>query len=235
MTESTSALPAAGPDRPDPPDRPDRPSRCSNCDARLPETPVSLCPYCAMPILGGVTGSGDGSSPNAERIERIPQHPDYPAALARTPPAGPDHERGSRWVFRGRGALVIAALLAGVFALGGARGVHPALVAAATLAVMGLVLVGRGVALRRRAWAKPLLKRPGVITDRRSETVTWGWGGDTTYFFTIELEGGVRGEFAYPGRGAHADPYAVNLPGLAITRGQTLVHFEHLRLSGNPP
>ena len=76
----------------------------------------------------------------------------------------------------------------------------------------------------------PLLVRPAIVLDRRSETEMGYWNGRTTYYFTIELEGGIRGEFAYPGRGAQEEPYVNNLPGVAYTRGPTLLHFKHIRV-----
>ena len=83
---------------------------------------------------------------------------------------------------------------------------------------------------KREAVALPLLKRAGLILDRRSETLLRGWTGSTMYYFKIEFEDGVVGEFAYAGRGAHEDPYVNNLPGVAYTRGPTLLHFKHVRV-----
>ena len=73
-------------------------------------------------------------------------------------------------------------------------------------------------------------KRAGLILDRRSETEIRGWSGSTCYYFEIEFEGGISGEFAYPGRGASEEPYVNNLPGVAYTRGETLLAFKHIRV-----
>ena len=114
-----------------------------------------------------------------------------------------------------------------------ARGV-PLGSALAWIGVLGLiggaVWIYRGRARKREAVALPLLKRAGLILDRRSETVLRGWTGSTTYYFKIEFEDGVVGEFAYEGRGAQEDPYVNNLPGVAYTRGPTLLHFRHVRV-----
>ena len=75
-----------------------------------------------------------------------------------------------------------------------------------------------------------LLRRPALILDRRSETRIHGWSGDTTYFFKLEFEDGAQGEFAFPGLGPQEEPYATNLPGIAYTRGQELLHFRHVRV-----
>lgn len=220
MAESTATPPVAT-----------RPERCSNCNAKLPDTPVSLCPYCAMPILAGAAPTGP-ESPNAARIARVRQHEDFAAAQAWSPPESPEYAAGSWSIYRGKltlGAGVFLLVLGAVFA-GGNPWNH-------TLGWLGVValLVGAywmmtGTSAKRAALAAPLLKRPGILLDRRSDTTLRGWGGTTTYYFTIEFEGGVRGEFRFPGRGANEEPYVNNLPGVAYTRGQTLLAFRHVRV-----
>ena len=94
----------------------------------------------------------------------------------------------------------------------------------------GIHLGRTGRAMRKDAVALPLLRRAGLIVDRRSETEIRGWGGRTTYYFKVEFEEGIVGEFRYPGLGAQEDPYATNLPGVAYTRGTELLHFRHIRV-----
>ena len=210
-----------------------RPERCSNCNAKLPDTPVSLCPYCAMPILGApapVATAGD--SPNAARIARVRAHEDFPAAMAWSPPEGPRYRQGSWMIYCGRLALgsAVAALALGALVVGGSPFSHFVGWLGLVAALAGVAWIARGRLVKRQAVAAPLLRRPGIILDRRSETSLRGWSGGTTYFFTIELEGGVQGEFAYPGRGANEEPYVNNLPGVAYTRGADLLAFRHVRV-----
>jgi hypothetical protein len=209
-----------------------RPERCSNCDAKLPDTPVSLCPYCAMPLLAETARPAGEESPNAARIARIREHEGFAEAMEWTPPESLDYLRGSQRIFVGQ-------TLAGVSSFGIAlaavlsRGLplaHPLAWLGAIGLIAGCVAVVRGRADKRRAMALPLLRRPGLILDRRSETRIGLWTGSTTYFFQIEFEDGVVGEFAYPGRGAQEDPYVNNLPGVAYTRGANLLHFRHIRV-----
>jgi len=105
------------------------------------------------------------------------------------------------------------------------------------IGLVGAGLLGYGIQLglsgkqmQVTAVSRPLLTRPGLIVDRRSETRVRGWVGSTTYFFKIEFEDGVVGEFRFPGLGAQEDPYTTNLPGVAYTRGEDLLHFRHIRV-----
>ena len=210
----------------------ERPTHCPNCGLALPEQPLSLCAYCAMPI--GLEGSAPtGESPNAERIQRVLAHDSFDQALEWEPPESPLELEARREHYRGR-LLIVAALVIGVAGRLLARGeggfLRPSLFVAVVLALFGAWRIVCGVRLRREATAQPLLKRAGMITDRRSETVVHGLSGHTTYFFEIEFEGGVVGEFAYPGRGAHEDPYVKNLPGVAYSRGASLLAFKHVRV-----
>ena len=95
---------------------------------------------------------------------------------------------------------------------------------------LGATQVVRGTRRAKEAVRLPLLVRPAMIVDRRSDTSIRGWTGDTTYHFTIEFADGARAEFAYPGRGAHEEPYTTNLPGVAFTRGTQLLVFRHVRV-----
>lgn len=96
--------------------------------------------------------------------------------------------------------------------------------------LLGVWLILRGRAARKQAIALPLLKRPALILDRRSDTRIRGWGGFTIYYFELEFEDGTRAEFRYPGRGTSEEPYVTNLPGVAFTRGADLLLFKHIRV-----
>lgn len=209
-----------------------RPERCSNCNAKLPDTPVSLCPYCAMPILGAEEVGEGGESPNAGRIARIREHEDFEAASKWSPPESSDYRLGSAKIWWGKlvaglsiGFIVIAATLSGGNPLG-----HYAGWIGSVALVGSLFVCIQGARMKTAAVSTQLLRRPGIVLDRRSDTHIKGWGGHTTYYFIIEFEGGVKGEFAYPGRGSQEEPYVNNLPGVAYTRGETLLHFKHIRV-----
>ena len=88
----------------------------------------------------------------------------------------------------------------------------------------------RSAAARRSIVARPLLKRPARVADRRSETTIRGSRGDTTYFFDLEFEDGSRAEFRFPGRGAADNPLTNGVTGIAYTRGVELVAFKRIRV-----
>lgn len=208
--------------------------KCPHCGAKLPDIPISLCPYCASP-LETEADRKRLESVNSSRIRRVGEHDDFAQAQAWDPPESQDwHEGGRRrwWsvpvAVTGVAVLVLLVLppLGRGFDLGGI-----------VLALLGVgLLVGAaylrksGATMQVRAIERPLLKRPGLIVDRRSDTSIRGWDGFTTYYFTIEFEDGGAGEFRFPGLGAQEDPYATNLPGVAYTRGEELLHFRHIRV-----
>ncbi len=206
------------------------PRRCAHCDAQLPDTPVSICPYCVMPIQGvAAAETVGGVSPNAERIERILQNEATPEALALTPAEGLDHRRAVQRMLFGQWFLMLAVGFGAATLLGGTLGIM-AMVLAVAFAIAGVRYVAKGLAARRRALASPLVKRVALIRSRRSETELRGLSGSTTYYFEIEFEDNLVAEFRYPGRGAQEDPYTTNLPGVAYTRGQELLYFKHIRV-----
>ena len=187
-----------------------------------------------MPI-GIEAASEEGvESPNAGRIQRIQEHEKYAGAMDFLPPEDPATLRGAQLIWRSRLLLVGGgiALALGLWTSGEGLGRFLNLWTVLGAAAIGFAirLASQGSAMRKAALAAPLMKRPGIITDRRSETHIRGWFGDTTYHFTIEFEAGVVGEFSYAGRGPNADPYVSNLPGVAYTRGPRLLHFMHIRV-----
>jgi len=214
-------------------------THCQNCGMKLPEQPLSLCAYCAMPLdLGAAAPSegDDGSSvsPNAGRIGRILEHEKYAATMALEPSEGPEYWTGQRVAWRGRflsASGVSILVLVGLFGRGEQSFfTHPGTLIGLGLLAAGVFFVVKGRQLSQAALAAPLLKRAGLITDRRSETDVRGYSGATKYFFTVEFADGVVGEFTYPGRGANEDPYSTNLPGVAFTRGPMLISFKHIRV-----
>lgn len=221
MTESTAT---AAPKR----------KTCPHCGSKLPDIPVSLCPYCASP-LETEEDRKRLESVNASRIGRVREHADFTASMEWTPPESTDWHTGGRmaWWAMPTSVVAVVILIVGVlpplgrgFDLGG---IFLTIVATGLLA-LATYLFSQGRTLQKNSISRPLLRRPGLIVDRRSETKIRGWGGRTTYYFKIELEDGVVGEFRYPGLGAREEPYATNLPGVAYTRGEDLLLFRHIRV-----
>lgn len=208
-------------------------THCPNCGVKLPDQPLSLCAYCAMPLgLDKAAVAGAGPSPNAGRIARVEQHADYAAAMAWDPPEGYTYWQGARRVFHAKSLAVVAVAALLLAALTGESTflLRPAAVLGLLAAVASAFLWISGRRLEERATALPLLKRAGMITDRRSDTRLKGWTGSTTYHFTVEFAEGVVGEFSFPGRGSQEEPYVTNLPGVAYTRGTELMAFKHIRV-----
>ena len=202
---------------------------CPGCGAKLPEVALSICPYCVTP-LGLAEEDDTEESPYAARIARVLAHDTLPEVMAWTPAEGPDFVRGGQLVFRGKLTATIGALLGFSSLLLGSAPLS-ALPLIGLAAIMGgIALIVQGKRVRAEALSKGMLRRPAVIVDRRSEITLKSLGGNTTYFFEIEFEGGLRGEFCWPGRGINTEPFTSNLPGVAFTRGVELVHFKHIRV-----
>lgn len=206
------------------------PKTCPGCGAKLPEVALSICPYCVTPLGLDAGKTEEGESPFAGRLQRLLAHADLPEAMSWSPPEGPEFIRGGQLVFRGKLALTVGALaaLVGILLAGGPLSAVAAIGYAIALGGVWLLIQGKRVT--QASVQAELLRRPGVIADRRSETNLKGLGGSTDYYFLIEFEGGVRGEFLWPGRGVNEEPYPSNLPGVAYTRGVELVHFKHIRV-----
>lgn len=209
-------------------------THCPNCGAKLKRPDLSLCAYCAMPLaMGGKAEVANDET--TQRLKRMREHANFPAAQAFVPP---DPEAELRVVrVRNRGlvialaGVVVAALVAGVQALGSGVDFRshwswegPALV------LVGLALiVGAPLARKRGASDKPLLVRPAVVVERRSEILIQGrWDSRTIYFFTLRFDDGSEGEFRWPGQGLSNEPMANSQTGIAYTRGEDLVSFRKL-------
>ncbi len=209
------------------PDTATAPKRCANCKAQLPDTPVSICPYCVMPITEGGDDQGRESK-NAPRLSKIRASEAFASAQTTAPPETPAYQEGVKLSQVGSTLAVLGVILGGVgYAL---EGLHTlAYTLAGALTSIGIIQVVRGNRLKGTELAPELLCRPAIILSRRSEVTLRGYSGDTTYFFELELEGGAIAEFAYPGRGPSANVYTNNLSGIAYTRGGNLLEFKQVR------
>jgi hypothetical protein len=200
---------------------------CGNCGAEIPRPDLSLCPYCATPLALGK--EAPERTQTMERLLRMEQHPDYPAALAQEPPDEPEREQGRQAVKAGALVTLVGAVFLAVGGVSGDFvGVLPIL--GGLLLVAGLWRVARGLAESRRFVAGPVLKRPALVTDRRSETELGFWVGKTVYYFALEFADGSSGEFRQPGRGTREDPLVAGRTGVAYTRGQQLLGFKFIKV-----
>ncbi len=207
---------------------------CPQCGSKLPDIPVSLCPYCASP-LETAADRKRLESVNASRIQRVREHTSFEGAVSWSPPESYAWHLGARKAWWSLpltlvGAAGIVAFVAPPLGRGFDAGGIILLAFFVGFVGLGVFLGIQGRTEQREALARPLLKRAGLIVDRRSETRIKGWSGDTVYYFKIEFEDGVIGEFRFPGLGAQEDPYATNLPGVAYSRGTELLHFQHVRV-----
>jgi len=206
-------------------------THCPSCSAKLPDRPLSICPYCVMPLeLGGAAGSQEEIQ-NRERIEKSEANPGFEAAMAHRPIESKVFMEGGRRIFRGKLFLVVAIVFAGFgLLLSDAQFLSVSAILGYLIAAAGIWNLVQGASLRKQAVALPLLKRTAMILDRASDTTLVGWSGSTSYTFTIEFKDGTVGEFIYPGRGSHEEPYVNGLTGIAYTRGPVLLEFKHLRV-----
>jgi hypothetical protein len=209
-------------------------TNCPNCGAKLARPDLSLCAYCAMPLaMGGRATVADDET--SKRLQRMREHANFPAAQAFVPP-DPEVERAVA-TRRNRGlalfvlGIVWVALALGVQALrSGIDPQNPWLWVGEALMLLGLTrILTAGMARRLATGSKPLLVRPAIVAERRSETNAEGrFGARTMYFFTLRFDDGAEGEFRWPGQGLSNEPMQNGQVGIAYTRAEDLVAFRKL-------
>jgi hypothetical protein len=213
-------------------------SQCPQCGAKVLRPELSLCAYCASPLGLAKRPDAAARSATTERLAKMRTHPDFAQVLEWTP-EDPRQARVRQLHARSAGAGVAGvALLAWAIAPWLAvEGAGPArILPLPTLA--GLLLAGYStVALRsaRKLSATlphgELLRRPALVTERRSETrASADTANCSDYFFTLEFEDGAVGEFLFPGRGTSHDLLVPGNTGLAFTRGAQLLDFIKVRV-----
>ena len=202
---------------------------CPTCGAKRTRPDSTLCAYCATPfdLVSGNGAAEGGESPNRERLERMKDHQGFAEAAEWVPLESAEYQRLEATAQRGRQVAVLGLVVAGLVAWWASPlwAVVPAL--ALVWGLVGLVRARAGMA---RILALPLLKRPAIVLDRRSETAMGFWAGTTVYYFDLEFVDGSGGEFRWPGRGIDHQPLVVGATGLAFTRGETLLGFRSLRV-----
>jgi hypothetical protein len=209
-------------------------THCPNCGAQLKRPDLSLCAYCAMPLMmGGRAAVADDET--TQRLKRMREHPNFPAAQAFVPP-DPEIERtvaarrnrglvivivGALWL---AGALLVQLLGAGIDLR------NPWLWVGDAIAFAGILTIVSATRARSAAGGgKPLHVRPAIVAERRSETNAEGrWGARTVYFFTLRFDDGSEGEFRWPGQGLSNEPMTNGQTVIAYTRGEDLIAFRKL-------
>jgi predicted nucleic acid-binding Zn ribbon protein len=201
-------------------------THCPTCGAKLHRTDLSLCAYCATPLsIADAPGRVDDET--IQRLKRLREHAGFAAAMAFSPLDREAERQRATLLTAGALALLLAvvpALGLAWSALHGDRWI-PWAIAAAPLALAGVVLLALRGSSRRAAEKKPMLRRPALVVVRRSET---GAESGTTYYFTLRFDDGAEGEFAWPGQGTSYEPLVNGFTGIAYTRGTKLIDFRRL-------
>ena len=203
-------------------------THCPNCVAKLKRPDLSLCAYCATPLqLGGKDVSGRDET--VLRLRRLREKPEF-AALSVWTPSDPEvlvRVRKQRTLAAVFFAVGLATGLVG-WARHGADGELVWNVATGAWLVVAIALLARSSVLLKTASARPMLRRPAIVVERRSETAMTQRDKPTVYYFTLRFDDGSEGEFRWPGQGTLYEPMANGMTGVAYTRGDQLVEFRRL-------
>ena len=204
-------------------------THCPTCGAKRTRPDSTLCAYCATPFdLVGQARSEDGENPNLARLERMKEHKNFEEAMSWQPLESFEYQDAELRVKRGRSLLILGAVLLGASVPMGIVAWLAPLAAVALITGMALMVRAKGV--QSEILKLPLLKRPAIVLDRRSETAMGFWSGTTIYFFELEFADGSGGEFRWPGRGIDHAPLATGATGIAFTRGNSLLGFRAIRV-----
>jgi hypothetical protein len=125
---------------------------------------------------------------------------------------------------------ILGAVMFGIVLLRGGVGEWmswPALCALAGI-VLGVALVAAASLQVKADRRRPLLKRPAIVSSRRSETTEKGRDARTVYFFLLRFDDGSEGEFRWGGQGTMNEPYAIGTTGVAYTRANRLVDLRRM-------
>jgi hypothetical protein len=203
-------------------------THCPNCGAKLKRPDLSLCAYCATPLqLGGKDLSARDET--VLRLKRLRDKPEF-VLLAQWTPVDPivlARVRRLRTLSAIAFALGLATGLVG-WARQGAGGELYWNLATGAAFLAALALLARSTVVRKLAAARPLLRRPAIVVERRSETAISASATSTIYFFTLRFDDGSEGEFRWPGQGTLYEPLTNGMTGVAYTRGEALIEFKRL-------
>ncbi|MCZ6597199.1 MAG: hypothetical protein O7B99_06160 [Planctomycetota bacterium] len=204
-------------------------THCPVCGAKKTRPDSTICAYCAAPfdLVGVKKIESDEKNPNLARLAKMADHEQYAEAMEWQPIEGLEVQEAEADIKRGVVLIVMSALS---LTAGLLQGWMLLAITAGLFTLLGAYLVLSGLQTRRKELAKPLLRRPALVLDRRSETSLGWWTGKTIYFFTLLLQDGAEGEFRWPGRGTEHDPLVQGATGVAYTRGDQLLGFRQVRV-----
>jgi len=205
-------------------------TNCSVCGSKIVRQDMVYCIYCGnnFAMMDGGAADKRKETRNMARLAKMPEHEDFAAAIERDRGEGPEFDRWKRAARAGRNLIVVGGVLAAAaIVLEWSMGIT---VIGALLIATGLYRFVQNTKLQSARLKLPLMKRPCVVTDRRSETEMRFTAGITTYYFTLEFDDGNEAEFRFPGRGYHTEPLSKGITGIAHTRGTELIEFEQVRV-----
>jgi hypothetical protein len=126
---------------------------------------------------------------------------------------------GFTFFMLGMASIAIASNRAGLAGWYGVAG------AQILMAIMFLASSRKMLAEERQ---RPMLRRPAIVVERRSETAAGKQREQTLYYFTLRFDDGSEGEFRWPGQGTLYEPMTNGMVGVAFTRGDQLIEFKRL-------
>jgi hypothetical protein len=199
---------------------------CPECGAKIPKAGMSLCPYCASPLVS-TPGVDQDRNPILKKLKRIEEKPEFEESKSISPPWTPEYQDARNRQTQGTVLVVIGMVITGLeFVLGAGSPLGPFFIGGVIVSLLGLAQAIRGGMIRSRLDGLPVLKRSSYIVTRRSETEL---NGDVMYYFLLTFGDGSEGEFSFPGRGVSHDLYSNGMTGTAFTRGQELLFIERIR------
>jgi hypothetical protein len=202
-------------------------THCPTCGAKLHRQDLSLCAYCATPLSIGDARTGVDDE-TVKRLTRMRQSPNFAAAMAFTPRDSEVAEKIARVRLFGGLQIPLAIVFAAVGFWVGAgsalRIVWFVLAGIALVDAMVMMSVLPAI-LRRTEAARPILRRPALVVNRRSAMLDKGRYGTTIYYFTLRFDDGSEGEFRWRGKGTLYEPMPNGATGMAYSSGERLIDF----------
>lgn len=200
-------------------------ARCPTCGAKLARTNLSLCAYCGSPLAIGAKPAPPDDEVT-RRLVRLRQHAEFQAKLDWNPADLEAEKRNKLLALAGSVDTAAGAVLIVVGLVRGGEFPNLWLIIGGASLVSGIAVLAVAKALRTRARMQPMLKRPALVKDRRSETDIQS--GGTTYYFTLRFDDGSEGEFRFQGRGTQYEPMSNGAAGIAYSRGERLLDFHRI-------
>lgn len=199
---------------------------CPECGASIPKAGMSLCPYCASPLVS-TPGKDQDRNPILKKLAKIEAKPEFETSKAITPPWTPEYQEARNRQTQGTILVIVGMVVTGLeFLLGSGQPLSVLFLGGMAISLFGIFQAVRGGSSRSGLDSLQVQKRSAFIVTRRSETAL---DGEVIYYFLLTFGDGSEAEFSYPGRGSTHDLYSNGMTGLAFTRGQELLFIERIR------